>query len=98
MPGKMARSGSQTPLGREPSTLSHLGFPTNSENGYHPRQFRVHLGNPGSIAGKGRWARRVRAMSLAPRFPTIQNIATIDGNSGFIRGIPIGLTASGAAQ
>ena len=47
MPGKMGGSGSQTPLGREPSTLSHLGFPTNSENGYHPRQFRVHLGNPG---------------------------------------------------
>ena len=47
MSGKMARSCSQTPLGREPSTLSHLGFPTNSENGYHPRQFRVHLGNPG---------------------------------------------------
>jgi len=27
--------------------LSYLGFPTSSENGYHPRQFRVHLGNPG---------------------------------------------------
>jgi hypothetical protein len=23
------------------------GLPTSSENSYHPRQFRVHLGNPG---------------------------------------------------
>jgi hypothetical protein len=36
---------------REPSTLSHLGLPASSENAYHPRQFRVHLGNPGQLRG-----------------------------------------------
>ena len=25
------------------------GLPASSENGYHPRQFRVHLGNPGGV-------------------------------------------------
>jgi hypothetical protein len=25
------------------------GLPASSENAYHPRQFRVHLGNPGSV-------------------------------------------------
>jgi hypothetical protein len=36
---------------REPSTLSRLGLPASSENAYHPRQFRVHLGNPGQLRG-----------------------------------------------
>jgi hypothetical protein len=51
MPRKTARSGSQTPLGRsEMSRALHplaSGLPASSENAYHPRQFRVHLGNPG---------------------------------------------------
>ena len=55
MPGKMARSGSQTPLGRSgmSGTIHPLasGLPASSENAYHPRQFRVHLGNPGQLRG-----------------------------------------------
>src|SRR6516162_4886201 len=51
MPRKTARSGSQTPLGRSGmSGAIHplaSGLPASSENAYHPRQFRVHLGNPG---------------------------------------------------
>jgi len=51
MPTKMARSGSQTPLGRSGmSGAIHplsSGLPASSENAYHPRQFRVHLGNAG---------------------------------------------------
>jgi len=51
MPRKTARSGSQTPLGRSgmSGTIHPLasGLPASSENAYHPRQFRVHLGNPG---------------------------------------------------
>jgi hypothetical protein len=50
MPRKTARSGSQTPLGRsEMSRAIHplaSGLPASSENAYHPRQFRVHLGEP----------------------------------------------------
>src|SRR6266478_4963892 len=53
MPRKTARSGSQTPLGRSGmSGAIHplaSGLPASSENAYHPRQFRVHLGNPGSV-------------------------------------------------
>jgi len=51
MPRKTARSGSQTPLGRSgmSGTIHPLasGLPASSENAYHPRQFRIHLGNPG---------------------------------------------------
>src|SRR5262244_3964251 len=51
MPRKTARSGSQIPLGRSgmSGTIHPLasGLPASSENAYHPRQFRVHLGNPG---------------------------------------------------
>ena len=50
MPRKTARSGSQTLLGRsEMSRAIHplaSRLPASSENAYHPRQFRVHLGNP----------------------------------------------------
>jgi hypothetical protein len=51
MPRKTARSGPQTPLGRS-GMLGAIhplasGLPASSENAYHPRQFRVHLGNPG---------------------------------------------------
>src|SRR5262245_58797924 len=53
MPRKTARSGSQTPLGRsEMSRAIHplaSRLPASSENAYHPRQFRVHLGNPESM-------------------------------------------------
>ena len=51
MPRKTARSGSQAPLGRSGmSGAIHplaSGLPACSENAYHPRQFRVLLGNPG---------------------------------------------------
>src|SRR5262249_32580710 len=85
MPRKTARSGSQTPLGRrecrEPSTLSHLGFPTSSENGYHPRQFRIHLGNPGSIVFSSNLPRTqfgTRSASIRGR-----DAATLNQRTGF---------------
>ena len=61
MPRKTARSGPQTPLGRS-GMLGAIhplasGLPASSENAYHPRQFRVHLGNPGfsdAAASRGR--------------------------------------------
>ena len=51
MPRKTARSGSQTPLGRS-GMLGAIhplasALPASSENAYHPRQFWIHLGNPG---------------------------------------------------
>ena len=51
MPRKTARSGSQTPLGRS-GMLGAIhplasALPASSENAYHPRQFRIDLGNPG---------------------------------------------------
>jgi hypothetical protein len=53
MPRKTVRSGSQTLLGRSgmSGTIHPLasGLPGSSENAYHPRQFRVHLRNPGQI-------------------------------------------------
>jgi len=58
MPRKTARSGSQIPLGRsEMSRAIHplaSGLPASSENAYHPRQFRVHLGNPGRKRCRGK--------------------------------------------
>src|SRR5262245_49174998 len=41
-----------SPAGRARFPASAGAFSHGSENAYHPRQFRVHLGNPGSIQMK----------------------------------------------
>jgi hypothetical protein len=53
MPGNIPRSDLQTPLGRTWNAESRRDLdarlPGNPESRYHPRQFGVHPGNPGSI-------------------------------------------------
>jgi hypothetical protein len=84
MPRKTARSGSQTPLGRSGmSGAIHpfaSGLPASSENVYHPRQFRVHLGNPGEIVRRW-WGERI-----APVWPGAGPDGEVGRQDGTLRG------------